>query len=126
MSQWECDASTTIKYYVEKKVFETDNKKNTVNETETLKISSNEEHYVINNTTKLQKAIDAVSNKTKWTHFKFEKFKRSSTSHSKCIKEIFRSNLEYDYDDQTEQVMNEIFKKLETLMNDSSNKKKKE
>ena len=45
---------------------------------------------------KLQKAIDAASNKTKQINFKIEKFKRSSTFHSDCIKMIFRSDLKYD------------------------------
>ena len=108
-----------------KKIFKTNNKKNTVNEIRILKINSNDEYCVINSITKLQKVINAVLNKTKPINFKIEKFRRSSTSHSKCIKEMFISNLKYDYNNQTEQVMNETFKELETLINDSSNNKKK-
>ena len=108
-----------------KKVSETDDKKNIVNETKTLKISSNDKYYMINSITKLQKVIDAALDKTKRINFKIEKFRRSSTSHSKCIKEMFKSNLKYDYDDQTEQVINEMFKEFEIWINDLSNSKKK-
>ena len=108
-----------------KKISETDNKKDTLNETETLKINSNDEYYIISSTTKLQKTIDAVSNKTKRINFKIEKFRRSSTSHLKCIKEMSKSDLKYDYDNQIKRIMNETFKELETLINDASNSKKK-
>ena len=37
-----------------------------------------------------------------------------------------KSDLEYDYDDQTKQVMNEIFEELEALINHLNNSKKKE
>ena len=39
--------------------------KKAVNETVTQKISSNDKYCMINNKAKLQKAIDAASNKTK-------------------------------------------------------------
>ena len=48
-----------------KKVFEIDNKNNTVNKTEILKIRSKDEYCMISSTTKLQKVIDAASNKIK-------------------------------------------------------------
>ena len=70
--------------------------KKTVNETITQKISSNDEYCIVNNKTKLQKIIDAASNKTKQINFKIEKLRRSSTSHSDCVKVMFRSDLEYD------------------------------
>ena len=35
-----------------------------------------------------------------------------------------RSDLKYDYDDQTKQVMNETFKELEALINLSNNQEK--
>ena len=38
---------------------------------------------------------------------------------------MFKSDLEYDYDDQTKQVMNETFKELEALISLSSNQEKK-
>ena len=37
-----------------------------------------------------------------------------------------RSDLKYNWNDQTEQVLNETFKKLEALINSSSNQKKEE
>ena len=39
---------------------------------------------------------------------------------------MFKSDLEYNWDDQIEQVLNETFKKLETLINSLSNRRKKE
>ena len=36
-----------------------------------------------------------------------------------------KSYLKYDYNDQTEQIMNETFKKFEALINSSNNRKKK-
>ena len=74
--------------------------------------------------TKLQKVIDAAS--TKRINKKIEKFRRSSTSHSNCTKTMFKSNLKYNYNDQTKQVMNETFKRFETLINFSNNREKKE
>ena len=70
--------------------------KKVVNETVIQKINSNDEYCIVNNKTKLQKIIDAALNKTKQINFKIEKFKRSSTSHSDCIKVVFRSDLKYD------------------------------
>ena len=79
-----------------KKIFEIDDMKEAVNETITQKINSNDKYCIVNNKTKLQKIINAASNKTKQINFKIKKFKRSSTSHSDCIKIMFRSDLEYD------------------------------
>ena len=79
-----------------KKTFEIDNVKKTVNETIIQKINSNDEYCIINNKTKLQKIIDAASNKTKQINFKIKKFKRSSTSHSNCIKIMFKSDSKYN------------------------------
>ena len=39
---------------------------------------------------------------------------------------MFKSNLKYNYNDQTKQVINEAFKELETLINSSSDREKKE
>ena len=39
---------------------------------------------------------------------------------------MFKSNLKYDWNDQIEQVTNEMFKKFKVLINLSSNQKKKE
>ena len=107
-----------------KKVFEIDDTKKTDNKTEILKISSDNEYCIVNNMTKLQKAIDATS--TKRINERIEKFKRSSTLYSNCIKAMFRSDLKYDYDDQTKEVMNETFKEFEALINFSNDQKKKE
>ena len=79
-----------------KKIFETDDMKKTVNETITQKINSNDKYCIVNSKTKLQKVIDATSNKTKQINFRIEKFKRSSTLHSDCVKVMSRSNLKYD------------------------------
>ena len=79
-----------------KKISKTDNMKKTVNETVIQKINSNDEYCIINSKTKLQKIIDAASNKTKRINFKIKEFKCSSTSYSNCIKVMFKSNLEYD------------------------------
>ena len=62
----------------------------------------------------------------KQINFKIEKFKRSLTSYSDCIKVMFKSNLKYTWNDQTEQIMNKMFKKLEALINLSSYQKQKE
>ena len=79
-----------------KRIFKTDDLKKAVNETVIQKINLNDEYCVISNKTKLQKIIDAASNKTKQINFKIKKFKRSSTSHSDCIEVMFKSNLKYD------------------------------
>ena len=79
-----------------KKISETDDVKKAVNETITQEINSNDEYCIISSKTKLQKTIDATSNKTKQRNFRIEKFKRSSTPHSNCIKVMFESDLEYD------------------------------
>ena len=79
-----------------KKILKIDDMKKTINETVTQKINSNDEYYIVNSKTKLQKIINAALNKTKRINFKIEKGKRSSTSHSNCIKVMFRSNLKYD------------------------------
>ena len=105
-----------------KRVSETDDTEKTDNKIKTLKISSNDEYCIVNSMTKLQKVIDAAS--TKRINERIEKFRRSSTSHSNCIKAMFRSDLKYNYDNQTEEVMNEAFKKLEALINFSSDRKK--
>ena len=47
------------------KISEIDNMKKAVNETITQKINSNDEYYIVNSKTKLQKTINAASNKTK-------------------------------------------------------------
>ena len=107
-----------------KRISETDNTEKTDNKTETLKISSNDEYCIVNSMTKLQKVIDAAL--TKRINERIEKFRRSSTSHSDCIKIMSRSDLEYDWNDQTEQVLNETFKKLEALVSSSSSQKKEE
>ena len=70
--------------------------KKVVNETVTQKINSNDECYIVNNKTKLQKAIDAASNKTKQINFKIKKFKRLLIFHSNYIKIIFKLDLKYD------------------------------
>ena len=70
--------------------------KKVVNETVIQKINSNDEYCIINNKTKLQKIINPESDKTKQINFKIEKFRRLSTSHSNCIKIMFRSDLKYD------------------------------
>ena len=57
-----------------KEIFEIDDMKEVVNKTITQKINSNNEYCIINNKTKLQKVIDAASNKTKQINFKIEKF----------------------------------------------------
>ena len=79
-----------------KKISKTDDMKKAVNETVIQKINSNDEYCIINSKTELQKVINAASNKTKRINFKIEEFKRSSTSHSDCIKIIFKSDLKYD------------------------------
>ena len=79
-----------------KKISETDDLKKTVNKTIIQKINSDNKYCVINNTTKLQKTIDAASNKTKQINFRIKKFKRSSTFHSNCTEVMFKSNLKYD------------------------------
>ena len=79
-----------------KKISEIDNMKKIVNKTVIQKISSNNKYCIINSKTKLQKVINATSNKTKQINFKIEKFKRSSTFHSRCNKIMFRSDLEYN------------------------------
>ena len=107
-----------------KRISETDDTEETDNKIKTLKISSNDEYCIVNSMTKLQKVIDAAS--TKRINERIEKFRRSSTSHSNCTKAMSRSDLKYDYDDQTEQVMNETFKGLEALISSSSNQEKKE
>ena len=48
-----------------KKIFKIDNMKKVVNETVIQKINSNNKCCIVNNKTKLQKTIDAASNKTK-------------------------------------------------------------
>ena len=106
-----------------KKIFEIDDTEKIDNKIKILKISSNDEYYIVNNMTKLQKIIDAAS--TKRIKEKIEKFKRSSTFHSNCIKTMFKLNLKYDYDDQTKQVMNEMFKKFKALINFSNDREKK-
>ena len=108
-----------------KKIFETDDMKKAVNETVIQKISSNNKYCIVSSKTKLQKIIDATSNKTKQINFRIEKFRRSSTSHSDCIKIMSKSDLKYNWDDQIEQVLNETFKKLEALISSSNNQKKK-
>ena len=79
-----------------KKIFETDDLKKAVNKTVIQKINSNDEYCVINNKTKLQKTINATSNKTKQINFRIKKFKRSLTFYSDCIKVMFKSDLKYD------------------------------
>ena len=101
-----------------KKIFETNDTKKTNHETETLKISSNDEYCIINNITKLQKIIDAVS--TKRINERMKKFRCSSTFYLNCIKSMFKSNFKYDYDDQTKQVLNKTFEEFETLINFSN------
>ena len=73
--------------------------KKAVNDTVIQKINSNNKYCIVNSKTKLQKIIDVTSNKIKQINFKIEKFKRSSTSHSDYIKIMFRSDLEYDWND---------------------------
>ena len=109
-----------------KRISEINDLKKAVNETIIQKINSDDEYCVISNKTKLQKIIDAASNKTKQINFKIKKFKRSSTFYSNCTEVMFKSDLKYDWNDQIEQVTNEMFKKLEVLINFSSNQKKKE
>ena len=109
-----------------KKISKTDDMKKAVNGTIIQEINSNDEYCIVSSKTKLQKIIDAASNKTKQINFRIEKFRRSSTSHSNCTEIMFKSDLEYDWDDQIEQVLNETFKKLEALINLSSSQKKKE
>ena len=99
--------------------------KKIVNETVIQKTNSNNKYYIVNSKTKLQKTIDAASNKTKQINFKIEKFRGSSTFYSNCIKVIFKSNLEYNWNKQTEQVMNEMFKKFKVLISFSNNQRKK-
>ena len=70
--------------------------KRTVNETIIQKINSNDKYCIINNKMKLQKTIDATSNKTKQINFRIKKFRRLSTSHLNCIKIMFKSDLKYD------------------------------
>ena len=106
-----------------KRVFETDDTKKTDNKIKTLKISSNDKYCIVNSMTKLQKIINAAS--TKRINEKIEKFKRSLTLYLNCIKAMSRSDLKYNYDDQTEQVMNETFKKLKALINLSNDREKK-
>ena len=48
-----------------KKISEINDMKKTVNETVTQKINLNNKYYIVNSKTKLQKTIDAISNKTK-------------------------------------------------------------
>ena len=79
-----------------KKISETDDMKEAVSETVIQEINLNDEYCIVNSKTKLQKVIDAASNKTKQINFKIEKFKRSSTPHSDCIKVMFKSDLEYN------------------------------
>ena len=79
-----------------KKIFETNDLKKAVNETIIQKINSDDEYCIISNKTKLQKIINAALNKTKQINFRIKKFKRSSTSHSDCIKVMFKSDLKYD------------------------------
>ena len=106
-----------------KRVSETDDTEKTDNKIKTLKISSNDEYCIVNSMTKLQKIINAAS--TKRINERIEKFKRLSTLHSNCIKAMFKSNLKYDYDDQTKQVINETFKKFEALINFSNDEERK-
>ena len=87
-----------------KRISEIDNTEKTDNKTETLKINSDDEYCIVNNMTKLQKVIDAAS--TKRINEKIKKFKRSLTFHSNCTKAMSKSDLKYDYDDQTKEVMN--------------------
>ena len=79
-----------------KKIFEIDDVKKIVNETIIEKINLNNEYCIIDNKTKLQKIINAASNKTKHINFKIEEFKRSSTFYLDCTKVIFKWNLKYD------------------------------
>ena len=79
-----------------KKILEIDDMKKVVNETVIQKISSNDKYYIINSKAKIQKTIDAASNKTKQINFRIEKFRRLSTSRSNCTKIMFRSDLKYN------------------------------
>ena len=79
-----------------KRIFKTDDLKKAINETIIQKINLNDKYCIISSKTKLQKIIDAALNKTKQINFRIEKFKRSSTSYSNCIKIMFKSNLKYD------------------------------
>ena len=55
-----------------KEIFKIDNIQKIDNKIEILKLNSNDKYYVINNTTKLQKIMNAASNKTKRINFKIE------------------------------------------------------
>ena len=79
-----------------KKISETNDLKKVVNKTIIQKINSDDEYCVISSKTKLQKIIDATSDKTKQINFKIKKFRRSSTSHSNCTEVMFKLNLKYD------------------------------
>ena len=79
-----------------KKIFKIDDMKKAVNKTVIQKINSNDKYCIINSKTKLQKIIDAASNKTKQINSRIKKFKRLSTSHLDCTKLMFKSNLEYN------------------------------
>ena len=79
-----------------KEISEIDDMKKTDCKTVIQKINSNDEYCIINSKTKLQKVIDAISNKTKQINFKIKKFKRLSTSHLNCIKIMFKIDLKYD------------------------------
>ena len=79
-----------------KKISEIDDMKKAVNETVIQEINSDDEYCIVSSKTKLQKIIDAISNKTKQINFRIEKFKRSLTFYSDCIKVMFRSDLKYD------------------------------
>ena len=74
-----------------KEVSETDDKKNTANETRILKINSNDKYCMISSITKLQKAIDAALDKTKWINFKL----RSSDVHRHFIRNALKKCLNW-------------------------------
>ena len=79
-----------------KKIFKINNIKEIVDETAIQKINSDDKYCIINSKTKLQKIIDATSDKTKQKNFKIKKFRRLSTSHLNCTEIMFKSNLKYD------------------------------
>ena len=82
-----------------KKIFKIDDTEKIDNKTKILKISSNDEYCIVNSMTKLQKIINAAS--TKRINKKIEKFKHSLIFYSNCIKTMFKSNLKYNYNNQT-------------------------